>query len=132
LGVEVLRRRCDMNALAHFLLDAVKERSIVLLIGDFLEPADLSLLAARHETYAVIVRDPFEEHPQFDEAIELADPTQGRRFLFEADGGSIEAYRKSLADHDRALEAHFLRHRIGFSKIYTSEDPFLKLREMLK
>ncbi len=132
LGVEVLGRRCDMNALAHFLLDAVKERSIVLLLGDFLEPTDLSLLAAKHETYAVIVRDPFEENPSFDDAIELVDPADEKRFLFDGDAHAIKAYREALAKHDEALREHFLRHRIGHTKIYTDEDPFLKLREMLK
>ena len=39
------------------------KRSLLFIIGDFLEPIDLSLLAQKHEVIAIIIRNRAEEHP---------------------------------------------------------------------
>ncbi|WP_456452747.1 DUF58 domain-containing protein [Hydrogenimonas sp.] len=132
LGLEVLGRKGDVNAFADWLLHAVRERSIVLLIGDFLESVDLSLLAARHELYAIVVRDRFEESPELWGEYDLLDPVSGRHHRLDLDEGTLAAWRRELAEHDRRFTEHCLKHRVGTTKIYTDEDPFLKLRELLK
>ncbi|WP_201353338.1 DUF58 domain-containing protein [Hydrogenimonas urashimensis] len=132
LNVDVLRRRTSLQKVADFLLRAIRERSIVLLLGDFYDIADLSLLGAKHEVYAVIVRDRFEENPAFAGEYDLIDPVSGQHHLLDLTPATLQRYREDLLRHDRALEGHFLKERIGFTKIYTDEDPFIKLREMLK
>jgi hypothetical protein len=132
LELEVLRRQGDMRKFADFLLHSLPRRSIVLLLGDFYDEADFGFLSARHELYTVIVRDRFEEDPELSGEYDLIDPVSGRHHRLDLDAGTIEAWREDLRRHDARLAAHFLEHRIGFTKIYTDEDPFLKLREMLK
>ncbi|WP_456449360.1 DUF58 domain-containing protein [Hydrogenimonas sp.] len=132
LGAEVLGRRCDMGKFADFLLHSVRNRSIVLLLGDFHEEADFSFLGAKHELYAVIVRDRFEEDPELAGEYDLVDPVSGKHHILDLDGDLLDAYREDLRRHDERLAEHFMKNRIGFTKIYTDEDPFLKLREMLK
>jgi len=132
LETEVLGRRGDLQAFADFLVHAVKERSIVLLVGDFLEEADFSLLGARHELYLVVVRDRFEEDPELYGEYDLVDPVSGRHHRLDLDGRALEGWRSWLRRLDGALKEHCLKHRIGMTKIYTDEDPFVKLREMLK
>ncbi|WP_300362520.1 DUF58 domain-containing protein [Hydrogenimonas sp.] len=132
LETDVLKRRCDTGKFVDFLLGSIKNRSIVLLLGDFYEEADFSLLGARHELYAVIVRDRFEEHPLLEGEYDLVDPVSGKHHRLDLDGKLIEKYREDLRRHDERLAEHFLKNRIRFTKIYTDEEPFLKLREMLK
>ncbi len=132
MNVEVLGKKADMQALASYLLNSVKNRSIVLLVGDFYDMPDLSYLGAKHETYAVIVRDPFEEAPQLYGEYDLLDPVTQRHTVMQIDTALTKEYRERLKAHDEALFEHFREHRIAYTKIYTDEDPFIKLREMLK
>ncbi len=132
LNLPVLRRRLDLQRFADFLLNTIKERSIVLLVGDFLEEADFSWLAAKHELYAVIVRDPFEESPDLWGEYDLIDPVSGVHHRLRMDAKTIGIHARLLAEHDGKLFEQFHKHRIGYTKIATDEDPFLKLREMLK
>ncbi|WP_457597448.1 DUF58 domain-containing protein [Hydrogenimonas sp.] len=132
LELDLPGRRGDMAAMADFLLHSVRERSIVLLVGDFLEPLDLSLLAARHELYIVVVRDPFEESPAFMGEVELVDPESLAAHRIDLSPRTLAAWRQEREARDEALREQCLKHRIGMTKIYTGEDPFPKLREMLK
>jgi uncharacterized protein (DUF58 family) len=132
MELDVLGRRADLQSFADFLVRSVRQRSIVLLIGDFYDSADLSFLAAKHEVYAVIVRDRFEEDPFFEGEYDLIDPVSGKHHSLDLDGDVVSKYKASLARHDEAQREHFLKHRIASTKIYTDEDPFVKLRELLK
>ncbi len=132
LGIDVLGKRADTQALADYLLKSVKERSIVVLIGDFYDMADLSYLGAKHETYAVVVRDPFEERPHLAGEYDLIDPATMRHYPVDMDESVGEAYMRALGRHDESLWDHFRKNRIAYTKIYTDEDPFVKLKEMLK
>ena len=132
LNSDVLGLNVDMDSLADFLLNSIKERSILLLIGDFFQRADLSFLAAKHELYAIIVRDPFEEEPKIFGEYRFKDPVTENETVLEVDENSIDEYKRALGEHDEALFNHFRKHNIPFTKIYTSEDPFIKLRELLK
>ena len=132
LEVDVLGRRSDLQGFADFLLRSIRQRSIVILLGDFYEEADLSYLGARHELYMVTVRDPFEENPAFLGETELMDPATMERFSLDATEASRKAWRQWLEAHDRRFAMHCIKHRIRQTKIYTDEEPFLKLRELMK
>ncbi len=132
IETDVLGRRADMEALASYLLNTVKQRSIVLLIGDFYESADFSFLAAKHEVYAVMVRDPFEEEPSLEGEYDLIDPVTGGHNTLQIDGDILKRYKEMLKSRDESLYEHFAANRIAYTKIYTDEEPFIKLRELLK
>ena len=132
LKLEVLGHRGDMQRFADFLLNSIPHRSIVLLLGDFYEEVRFDFLSTKHEVYAIMVRDRFEENPSLDGEYDLIDPVSGEEEILEIDAGIVAAYRKDLQRHDEKLAEHFLKHRVGFTKIYTDEDPFIKLRELLK
>lgn len=132
LDVEVLGKRCDTAALCDYLLNRIRERSVVVLIGDFYEVPDFSFLAARHELYVAIVRDRFEEEPRLEGEYDLLDPVTDLHNRLDIDEGVLAAFQKRMEAHDGALREHFERHRIASTKIYTDEDPFVPLKELLK
>ncbi len=132
LSFDTLHRKSDLQAFADHLLHTVRQRSIVVMIGDFRSFADLSLLGARHELYTVIVRDRFEEDPDIEGSWRIEDPVSGEAHSIDLDDILRRNYKSEIERLDENWREHFLKNRIGFTKIYTDEDPFLKLREMLK
>ncbi|SFP51351.1 DUF58 domain-containing protein [Hydrogenimonas thermophila] len=132
LNLDVIGRSADFNELSNYLLNAIKQRSIVLLLGDFYDLPDFSLLARKHEVYAVIVRDRFEEDPKLFGEYDLIDPVSKSHNSLDIDDSVILSFKEELERHDTELFTHFKKNRIPFVKIYTNEDPFIKLRELLK
>jgi len=132
LNLDVIGRSANFNELSNYLLNGIKQRSIVLLLGDFYDLPDFSLLARKHEVYAVIVRDRFEEDPKLFGEYDLIDPVSKSHNNLDIDDSVILSFKEELASHDATLFNHFKKNRIPFIKIYTDEDPFIKLRELLK
>ncbi|NPA27487.1 MAG: DUF58 domain-containing protein [Epsilonproteobacteria bacterium] len=126
LGKEVSFRKLN-----EFLI-RLKQKHIIILIGDFYEDVDLSLVSARHEVYSVIVRDEFEENPRLDSHIFLKDPKTLKEKEFFLDKSVLNEYKRALSQKDKKLYEHFLKNDIAFCKIYTSEDPFFKLSNLFK
>jgi uncharacterized protein (DUF58 family) len=132
LKLDTLGEAVDYANFSEYLLGRIKQKSIIFIVGDFFESLDLSLLSAKHELYAVMVRDPFEEHPKFDTALDLIDPNSLEHHSFEFDAGMLRAYQEEIQQRDRQHYEHFLGHKIGYSKIYTNEDPFFKLNNLVR
>lgn len=119
--------KSDYVAGMRQLYGRLKRRSLVFVIGDFLAPADLGLLARRHEVIAVIIRDRFEERPEPLGRVHLVDPESGETLQTQFGKEASARYRAERIALDRALFAHLHKHRIRFVKIYTDEDPFGRL-----
>ena len=132
LGREPLGKRVDYAALVDYINRRIRRRSLLFLIGDFYgEGIDLSLLS-RHEVYTIMVRDRFEENPALSGEIELLDAqTMGTGDL-DLSPALAARYRDALRAHDGRLSEHCAAHRIAGTKIYTDEEPFLKLSALFR
>jgi uncharacterized protein (DUF58 family) len=105
----------------------LKQKSLVILVGDFLGDYDLSFLASRHEVFVVIIRERFEEKPEILGDGEFTDPESGesREFYF---GKSVkEAYAKKYKENDYKLYKHLNRLKISYVKIITDKDVYMQL-----
>ena len=132
LGIEVLGKEADFAAFCDHVNSRFKSKSLILLIGDFYGEIDLSSIAHRHEIYALIVRDRFEENPTLDGDFTLVDPsTLGEEELYLSPGIAKE-YATLLKDHDEKLYTHFLEHKIVHGKIYTDDDVYIRASQILK
>lgn len=132
LGRDPLGKQVDFGALVDYLNGHIRTRSLIFLIGDFYgENIDLSLLA-RHEVYAVIVRDRFEERPALSGDIELLDAQTLNTAALHLTPALARKYEQALLEHDKRLNEHLLAHRILSTKIYTDEEPFIKLSALFR
>lgn len=132
LGRDPLGKKVDFAALVDYVNSRIKQRSLLFLIGDFYgEEIDLSLLA-RHEVYAVMVRDRFEEDPALSGELELLDAQTLGSSAVQLSPALARRYREALNARDRRLAEHFAAHRITATKIYTDEEPFLKLSALFR
>ncbi len=131
LGLDPLEKESDFSAFVRYVNERIKRRSLIFIVGDFYGDVDLSLLN-KHELFAVMVRDRFEEDPKLFGEMELLNPDTMQHDEFVLSSGVMKAYRSALETHDRKLEEHFEQHRIRHTKIYTDEEPYLKLSTLFR
>lgn len=114
------------------LFTRIQKPSLIFIIGDFLQTADLSLLAQKHEVIAIIIRDRAEEDPKKLGEVILKDPQSSTKMNTYFGKRSIDRYLAKLQGNDDALREHFIRYDIRYTKIYTDEEPIGKLVNLLR
>jgi uncharacterized protein (DUF58 family) len=126
LGIDPLGKSADYGSFVTYVNERIRRRSLIFIVGDFYGDIDLSLLN-KHEVYAVMVRDRFEEDPKLFGEIELIDPVSMDGEEVVVNDAVLKKYADEIKKSDEALYAHFAKNRIGYTKIYTDEEPFRKL-----
>ncbi|WP_456489198.1 DUF58 domain-containing protein [Caminibacter pacificus] len=106
------------------------QKSLLFLIGDFYKHPPLHKL--KHETYVLWVRDKFEENPSTLGEIELLDPHTLKNVTTNLNKSQIEKYKKDILQNDKKFEEFLLKEKIKYKKIYTHEDSFMKLMELMR
>jgi len=129
-NIDLLGSRIDYTKVASTLWQKVEQRSLLFIIGDFLDPIDLSLLSQKHEVIAIIVRDSFEEHPTLSPTLQLINPQTNRPINQILNKRAIAHYRRKLLEHDRELLEHFAQYNIRYTKISYEEEVLGKLVEL--
>jgi len=132
LEVEMLNKKSDFKKLCEYINGVIKRKSLIFIVSDFYGDVDLSEIAHKNEVYSLIVRDRFEEYPALDGEFELVDPSSGNSSEITLNKDIAKEYKKLIDEQDRKLKEHFLEHKIKFGKIYTDEDIYLRLTEIIK
>jgi uncharacterized protein (DUF58 family) len=132
LTLECMGKKVNYDTFSEYILGRMKQKSILFVIGDFFEELDFSLLSAKHELYAVVVRDRFEESPKFMGEIDLIDPNSMKSSAFNFDEKMLTQYRERIEQNDKKLYEHFRGNNIRYTKIYTDEDPYFKLNNLVR
>lgn len=129
-----LKHNIDYLYLSKTLCSTIKRKSLIFLIGDFMDikDIDLKMLSKKHEVIAIIVRDKFEEEPQFLGNINLVDPKNNKTFDGSLSKSAINEYKQEILKNDHLLYEHFQKCAIKFKKIYTHEDTFSKIISLLR
>ena len=130
LEINPIGKKADYSALCDFLNSTFKQKSIVIIIGDFYGDIDLSTIAHKHQVYALIVRDRFEEYPAIDGEYTLIDPATLKGEDIMLSKSSAKAFKKELEKQDAKLYEHFLEHRVNYGKIYTDEELYIRLLQI--
>jgi len=84
-------------------------------------------LSKKHDVFAVIVRDKFEEDPSELGYLRLVDMETRQSFEGNIDASALKQYKKALHENDEKLYKQFKKQGIRFAKVYTHEDAGLKL-----
>lgn len=121
----------NFTNLSEYLLGNIKQKSVIFLIGDFLELSDLKLLSKKHELYPIIIRDRFEEDLRLFGEFNLIDANIGKMEQILLDKNSCEKYNNLIKEHDHKLISHFKKLRLKYTKIYTDEHILAKLKGLL-
>ena len=127
-----LQKEANYKELSDYLLNRLKQKSIIFIVGDFYEEIDFKYLGAKHEVYAINVRDKFEEEPKFDSEVSLIDPKTLKDEQLFIDSSTLKSYKEELKKQDKKLQEHFIKSGVGFAKVYTNEEPFVKLATLFR
>ncbi len=132
IGFDPLGKEADYTALVETLINRLKKKALLFIVSDFVGEIDLKLLAKKHDVFAVIVRDKFEEDPSELGYLRLIDMETRQSFEGDVDGGTLKNYKKALHDNDEKLYKQFKKQGVRFTKVYTYEEPTLKLMKKMR
>jgi uncharacterized protein (DUF58 family) len=132
INFELLGKEVNYQAFCDFVNGVVREKSLIFMVGDFYGDIDLSQISHKNEVYAIIIRDRLEENPRLSGEFELVDPNSLSSNDITLNKNVIEEYKKLIIEHDKKLREHFLKHQITYGKIYTDEDIYIRLSEIIK
>jgi len=132
VAFDPLGKEADYTALVDTLVNRLKKKALLFIVSDFVGDIDLKLLAKKHDVFAVIVRDKFEENPTELGYLRLIDMETKQSFEGDIDGGTLKSYKKALHNNDEKLYKQFKKQGVRFTKIYTDEEPTLKLMKKMR
>jgi len=132
VAFDPLGKEGDFKALVQTLNTRLKKKALLFIISDFVGDIDLKLLSKKHDVFAVMVRDRFEEDPSELGYLRLIDMETKQSFEGNIDSGTLKSYKKALHDNDEKLYKQFKKQGIRFAKIYTHEDAGLKLMKSMR
>ena len=131
-GFEMLGKTSDYKGFTDTLYKRIKRKSLLFIISDFVGEIDLALLSKKHDVVALIIRDKFEENPSELGYIRVLDMESPKSFEGNIGKSEVQSYEKALLENDAKLYANFKKNAIRFTKIYTDEEPYLKLIKLLR
>lgn len=132
LNFDALNQQVDFKVIVDTLYKRLKRKSLILLVGDFFEIPDFSVLSKKHEVIAIIVRDHLEEKPPVMGFSSLVDPESGARLEGDFNRSSVESYAARVHAHDHKLYETLRKHQVRFTKIYTDSVPAVELRKLFE
>lgn len=129
-NLEILQKDANYENVGKLLMQTIRKKSLIIIIGDFFEIPELKILAKKHEVVAILVRDRLEENPQAFGHASLIDPQSGMQLEGNFGKSKVAAYAKKVAKHDEQLLEHFKKSQIRHTKIYNDENPYMKLSKL--
>lgn len=132
LEIKCIKKEVNYQKFCDYVNTTMKQHSVIFVIGDFYGDVDLSQIAYKNDVYALIVRDRLEEYPLLNGEYELVNATNLKSSEFNITKSVAKKYKELLDLQDEQLEEHFLKHRIKHGKIYTDDDIFLRLSQIIK
>lgn len=129
---ELLGKESDFSKLIQMLNTRLKKKSLLFILSDFIGEIDLRLLSVKHDVVAVVIRDRFEEDPGELGYLRLIDMESKKSFEGDLNTGALNTYKKAIHKNDEKLYTQFKKQGIRFVKVYTHEEPALKLMKSMR
>lgn len=122
----------DYHKLQSYLMTKIKKRSLVFVVGDFLEFIGLKLLATKHDLRVIVVRDRLEDQLGFRGELNIKQLSSNNIISTNIDKKTIDMYNQKMKEHDDNMFASFKKYKIKYTKIYTQDKVIKKLQEFLR
>lgn len=124
----------NYEKLTHLLLHKIKKKSLIFMMGDFLDFEDkinFNFIASKHEVYCAIIRDKFEENLELSGEFNIVDTNSNDEQNIFLTPTTIKKYNETLKKYDKALYEYFDSCKIKYEKIYTCDDVQDKLNKLV-
>ena len=123
----LLETTLDTKHAIKDLFQRIQRPSLVIVLADFLEEIDLSLLAQKHEVIAIVIRNKEEESPKILGEATLANPKNNETKEAYFGKRSHQTYKTELFAHETQRLEHFRHYNIRSITLYTDEEAISKL-----
>jgi uncharacterized protein (DUF58 family) len=126
-----INKEASYKTMIDNLSNKIKDKSLIFILADFFDKdLDLSLLTQRHQVIPIIIRDRVEESPKDIGFNTLLDLESSKIFKGIFSNSIKNSYITKIKENDLAVNREFLKHRVKFTKIYSDEEPFIKLKKL--
>ena len=130
--IKHLGKEIDYSRLCDFLNAQLKERSLIFLVGDFLDSSiNLAKLAFAHEVYAIVIRDKKEESISAVGEGEFKDPVTLKVKRLFIGKSAAKNYNMAFKKQDSKMFKNFDSLGIRYLKVYKSSSIYMQLKELL-
>ncbi|OPX26338.1 MAG: hypothetical protein DRG11_05685 [Epsilonproteobacteria bacterium] len=130
--IETLNKKDINNNLQTYLMNKIKKRTLMVIVGDFLQPIELKLLSKKHDLRVIIVRDKLEEQLKFTGELNFQQFSTNSLLSTNIDTKAIHQYNKHMKKHDDSLVRYFKKNKIKHQKIYTYDNVLKKLQKFFQ
>ena len=127
-----LGKQGDFKGWTDTIYNRVRKKSLLFLISDFVGDIDLRLLAKKHDLFVIMVRDRFEENPTELGYLRLVDTENGESYEGDISSATVHSYQKALRENDQKLYKQFREQGIRHVKLFTDEDPMMKILKRMR
>jgi len=132
LSLNLIGNSPQYNTLQDYIGSNVKEKSIIFIIGDFLQKPMLDSISKQHAINCIILRDKSEEILSLKGAHHIYDTNSAKSQRLNITSKSAKKYNKAMQEHDDKLEFYFSQLGIKSQKIYTHDDSIMELSHLMK
>ncbi len=122
--------KIDYSALNQFIQSYFSKPAILIMLGDFLNYEDIFDFGVFHELYLIWLRSKKEENLNLSGTQSLLDLNSFKTATLTITKRVQKSYQKLLQKQDTALKESCYKYNIAFTKIYSDEDFFPKLKEL--
>jgi hypothetical protein len=129
-----LGKNIDFKALSFFLEKKIKQKSLIFLIGDFLDfdmECRLGALGFWHGLFALIVRDKFEEELAISGEFDMIDTNTQKKSSITLSPKQVKKYQDEMKLYDTKLSNYFSKNNIRHQKVYTTDNSVSKLKKIV-
>ena len=121
----------NYKELTKYIFHHIKRRSIIFIIGDFLDEVNLQEISKIHETYCLIIRAKAEENLELLGELSVKDLNTTELTQLNIDKSSQKVYNRLFKEQDSKLLKHLHSCQIKFTKIYTNDNSVNRIKEVL-
>ena len=136
LATEPEDLRTNIPKACDFLIKTIKRKALVFFISDFMGSdlkRPISALANKHDTIALRVTDPMEEHLPKVGSINLTDPETGAQITVNTNKASVrKTFKKLTQQQQENLSLLFTKQGIDHLNLHTNEDYLPHLHKLFK
>jgi len=120
--------KIDYKMLESYIMQSIKKRSVIFIIGDFLDEVNLQTISLIHEVYAVVIRAKEEENLELLGELNIVDKNSQSQALLNINKSSQKIYNKLFKEHDIRLFKHFNSCQINYIKVYNNSNTISRLK----
>jgi len=121
-NLKLLDSKLNYNNFLDNLLIKIAKKSLIFMVGDFLDEIDLSILSQKYEIIVIIIRSHPEENPLVSSNTQLINPQTLKSSTKVLSKQTIKYYKAKLQEHDKKLFEHFQNYNIRYAKIYNDSE----------